>query len=164
MFLERVDLTGKAPGFVALDDFDDLREFVLVPDLPCGLPGRAALFPVVHIEPLSDGDAGRRLHLLLALDENGLDIPPFDANRDPDLVNADSGVSSGMFREEGEELLAARDAFGDGASPVVAEFDFALVEPDIVPALFEVELDAGRQLFFGVMPVTKEEAKCGDGL
>ena len=139
MAVERFDLAGKAPAFVALHHPDDLGEFGLIPLLPRRLARRAPLLPVVHVEPLDVADAGRRLHLRLALDEDGLNVAALHADGDGDFVEADAGVAGGMFREEGENAVAAGDAVGDGAPPVVAGFDLALVEPDIVPALFQIE-------------------------
>ena len=104
-------------------------------------------------------DAGRRLHLLFALDEVGLDVALFDANRDADFIEADAGVAGGMLGEERNELVAARDAFRDGAPPVVAELDLALVEPDGVPALFQVGLDATHELFVAVVPVAQKDSQ-----
>ena len=93
------------------------------------------------------------------LDEDGLDVSLLDANRDADLIKADAGVAGGMFREEGDEFVAVCEAFRDGAPPVVAEFDLALVEPDIVAALFEVGLDAADEIFVGIAAVAEENAE-----
>ena len=108
MAVERFDLTGKAAAFVALHDADDLGELGLIPLLPRRLARGAPLFPVVHVEPLDVADVHRRLHLLLALDEDGLDVAALHADGDGDLIAADAGVAGGMLREEGDELVAAR--------------------------------------------------------
>ena len=63
-----------------------------------------------------------------------------------------------MFREEGDEFVAARDAFGDGPPPVIAELDLAFVEPDIVPALFQIGFDACDQFLVGVVAVAEEDS------
>ena len=99
-----------------------------------------------------------------ALDEDGLDVSLFDANRDADLIEADAGVAGGMFREEGDEFVAARDPFRDGAPPVVAEFDLALIEPDIVSAFFKVGLNEADEILVAVVTVTEEDAERGEGL
>src|SRR5206468_3376167 len=80
--VERLDLAGEAPALVALHDPDDLGEFGLIPFLPRRIASRALLLPVVHVEPLDVADACRRLHLGLALDEDGLDVAALDADGD----------------------------------------------------------------------------------
>lgn len=70
-------------------------------------------------------DVDRRLHFLLALDEDGLDVAPLRADGDGDLIAADGGVASGMLGEEREEAVAFQNAVGDDASPVVAVCDAA---------------------------------------
>ena len=133
---ERFDFAGKAPALVALHNGDDFSKLGLIPLLPRRLACSAAFFPVVHVEPLDVADAGRRFHLALALDEDGLDVAAFGADGDGDLVEADAGVTGGMLREEGQHAVALQNAVGDGAPPFVAELDLGLVEPDIVAALF----------------------------
>ena len=58
---------------------------------------RAPLFPVVHVKPLDVSDVHRRLHHLLALDEDGLDVAPLHADGDGDLIAAYTGVAGGML-------------------------------------------------------------------
>ena len=132
-FFECFDLTGKAPALVALHDRDDFSEFGLIPWLPRCLARGAPFLPVVHVEPLDVADAERRLHLPLALDEDGLDVAALHADGDGDLIEADAGVAGGMFREEGQHAVALQNAVGDGTPPFVAELDLGLVEPDVVP-------------------------------
>ena len=156
--LELFNLTGKASAFVALHDAYDLGEALLIPRAPILLCDVAFHPPVVHIEPLGVANAGRRLHVLFAFDEDGLDVALFDTNRDADLVEANAGVAGGMFREEGDEFVAAGDALGNGAPPVVAKLDLALVEPDIVPALFQVGLDAADEFLARVVAVAEEDS------
>lgn len=157
MPLERFDLTGKAAAFVALNHPDDLGELGLIPLLPRRVAGCAALLPFVHVEPLDVTDVHGHMHLLLALDEDGLDVAAFHTDGDGDLIAADTWVAGGMFGEEGDELVAPRDSFRDRASPVVARLDLALVEPDVVPALFEVGFDTEDQLLVGVVAVAEED-------
>ena len=159
MAVERLDLSGEAAAFVALHHPDDLGELGLIPFLPCGLVPSPPLFPVVHVEPLDVADVHRRLHLLLALDEDGLDVSALHANGDGNLIAADAGITGGVFREEGNELVAAGDAVGDPLPPVVACLDLILVEPDIVPAHFEIALDAMDEFLVLVVPVAEEEAE-----
>ncbi len=57
---------------------------------------RAAFFPflpVVHVEPLDVADAGGRIHLGLALDEDGLDVAAPRADGDGDLIEAHAGIA-----------------------------------------------------------------------
>jgi len=109
-------------------------------------------------------DVHWRLHLLLALDENGLNVAALDADGDGDFISADSRVAGGMLREEGDELVTAGDAVGDPFLPVVARLDLVLIEPDIVPALLQVGFDATNQLFVLIVAVTEEEAKRSEWL
>jgi hypothetical protein len=164
MFFESLDFAGKAPALLALHDADDLGKFGLIPFLPRRLARVALLFPVLHVEPLDVADAGRRPHLLLALDEDGLDVAAFGADGNGDLVKADAGVTGGILRKERHELVAARDALRDRAPPVVSEFDLALVEPDIVPTHFQVGLDAADELFVAIVAIAEENPEGGDGL
>ena len=64
-----------------------------------------------------------------------------------------------MSREEGPSAVAARDAVGDRSPPVSAGSDLVLVEPDIVPALFQVGLDAADQFLVGIVAVAEEDAE-----
>jgi len=63
-----------------------------------------------------------------------------------------------MFREEGQYAVALQNAVGDGAPPFVAELDLVLVEPDFVPALFQVGLDAADQFLVAVVAVAEEDS------
>ncbi len=112
----------------------------------------------MHVEPLDVADAGGRLHLGLALDKDGLDVATLHANGDGDFIKADAGIAGGMLREEGQDAVAAGDAIGDGAPPFVAELDLGLVEPDIVPALFQIGLDAADEFLVGVVAVAEEDS------
>jgi hypothetical protein len=168
---ECFDLTSKAAAFVALHDADDFGEFGLIPGLP-GIqllrPSARAnffpLLPVVHVEPLDVADAGGRLHLGLALDEDGLDVPALHADGDGDFIKADAGVAGGMLREEGQHAVAAGDAVGDISPPIVAGLDLVLVEPDIVSTFFEVGLDVADEFLVGVVAIAEEDAKGRDRL
>ena len=113
----------------------------------------------MHVEPLDVADAGRQLHLLLALDEAALDVSALRADGDADFIEADAGIAGGMFREEGKEAVALRNAGRDGAPPVVAEGDVVFVKPDIVAALFQVSVDAADEFFVGVVSVAEEDAE-----
>ena len=167
MAVERFDLTGKAAAFVALHHPGNLGKLGLIPLLPrfffsgAGLWSGtqatiAPLFPVVHVEPLDMADVHRRLHLLLALDEDGLDVAALHADGYGDLIAADTGVAGGMFREEGDELVAPGYTFRDGMAPVIARLNLALVEANIVAALFKVGLDAADQFLVGIVAVAEE--------
>ena len=160
---ERFDFTGKAAALVALHDGDDFSEFGLIPLLPRRFVCGVTFFPVVHVEPLDVADAWRRLHLALALDEDGLDVAAFDTDGDGDFVEADAGVAGGMLREERQHAVALQNAVGDGAPPFVAELDLALVEPDIVTAFFQVGLDAAHQLLIAVVAIAEEDPHGGYG-
>lgn len=109
-------------------------------------------------------DVHRWLHLLLALDEDGLDVAAFHAYGDGNLITADAGVTGGMFREKGQDAVALQNAVGNGAPPLVAELDLVLVEPDIVSALCQVGFDAADKLFVAVVAIAEEDAHFGKGL
>jgi len=47
---------------------------------------------------LAAGDH-RRLHILLAFDEDGLDVPALRADGDDDLVAADTGIPGGILSD-----------------------------------------------------------------
>lgn len=142
MAVERFYLAGKAAAFLALHHPDDLGELDLIPLLPRRLARGALILPFVHIEPLDVADVHRRLHLLLALYEDGLDVAALHADGESNLVEADAGVAGGVLREEGQHAAALQNTVGDGVPPIVAKLDLALIEPDIVAALFQVGLDA----------------------
>jgi hypothetical protein len=69
----------------------------------------------------------------------------------------------GMLREEGQDAVALQNAVGDGAPPFVTELDLALVEPDVVPALFQISLDAADEFLVAVVAVTEKDAERGNG-
>lgn len=166
MAVEGFDLAGEAAAFVALHHTDDLGELGLIPLLPrIGMLRRDArapllpLLPVVHVEPLDVADAHRRLHLLLAFNEDGLDVASLHADGDGDLIAADTGVAGGMLREERQHPLARQNAVRDRPPPVVAGLDLVLVEPDIVAALFQISVNAAGQFFVRVLAVAEEDAE-----
>lgn len=169
---ERFDPTGEAAAFVALHNANDLDELCLITSFPWFISAGESVFacrhravrgpPVVHIEPLDMADVHRRLHLRLALDEDGLDVAALHAQRDGDLFTAHAGVTGGMFGKEGKNTQAFQSSVGDLASPVVAEFDLVLVEPDVVPALFQIGLDAADEFLIGVVAVAEEDAERGE--
>jgi hypothetical protein len=126
MAVERFDFTGKAAAFVALHDAHDLGELGLIPFFPLGFGGGlmlgsetqatvlgsetqatllgsetqatvTPLFPVVHVEPLDVANVDRRLHLLLALDKDRLDVAALHADGDGDFIATDAGVAGGML-------------------------------------------------------------------
>ena len=53
------------------------------------------------------------------------------------------------------------DAVGARTPPVIARLDLVLVEPDIVPALFQVDFDDADQHFVSVVPVAEKDAEWG---
>lgn len=57
-----------------------------------------------------------------------------------------------------EEQVTMQNSVGDRAPPVVAEFDFALVEPKIVAALLQVGLDTEDQFLVSVVSATQGDA------
>lgn len=69
-----------------------------------------------------------------------------------------------MLGKKRKETVAMENAVSNGPSPVVTRTDVILVEPDVVPALFEVGLDAPDQFLIGVMPVAEENAHRLDDL
>ena len=60
--------------------------------------------------------------------------------------------------------VALDDPFSDFASPVVAELNLALVEPDIMPAPFQVGLNTKHQFFVAVMAIAEENAPAEEWL
>ena len=67
-----------------------------VPRLPRGAP----LFPVVHVEPLDVTDVHRRLHVLLALDDDGLDVAVqigTCVDHFTDLLDCPSTITPGQY-------------------------------------------------------------------
>jgi hypothetical protein len=57
-----------------------------------------------------------------------------------------------------------QNAVGDGTPPILSGPNAfllfgVLVEPDVVAAPFQVDLDAADQFLVGVVPVAKENAK-----
>lgn len=81
------------------------------------------------------------------------------ADSDGDFITAHAEIAGGMLREEGDNPLTVQDLIGDRAPPVVAGLDFGLVEPDIVPALFQVSLDASDEFLIGGAAVAQENAE-----
>ena len=72
-------------------------------------------------------------------------------------------AAGGILREEGDELVAVCYSVRDGAPPLIAELDLVLVEPDIVPALFQIGLNKSDQLFIIVVAIAEEDAERRDG-
>ena len=76
------------------------------------LDNRSTLSCRLLREKLVNADVHWGLHLLLALDEDSLNVPTLDADGYGDLVAADAGVADGMLREERQDPVATDDALG----------------------------------------------------
>src|SRR5205823_2008515 len=130
------DLPSKAAALLTLYHAENLGELLLIPPATVGAAEVALLPPVMHVQPLDVADAGRRLHLRLALHQDGLDVASPHPNGDSNLVKAHARIACRVSGEKGDKFVARGDAFCDRATPVVPGFDLALVEPHLVPACF----------------------------
>ena len=68
-------------------------------------------------------DALRQFHLLLALDEDSLDVAAHYGESDADFVKTDTGIASGMFGEKGKHPVVLYDAVRDGAPQMIGKLD-----------------------------------------
>ena len=101
-----------------------------------GLEDRVAcrmfFLPVTEIEILDVGNGQGRAHFFRRLQQDGGDFAAAFPCGDAQFVQADARFAHGMAGKPGQNSIAFRNAGVDGASPVVARMDVALVEPDAV--------------------------------
>ena len=149
-------LGGKAPC-LPFDPADDFEKLLLIEALEVDILLITEFPPTAQVQPLKMGDGDRAALLRNLLDQNRIDLAEM-LERHGHLVTANARVAGGMDGKKRNRQLRIVNATGDGPFPIVPRADLLVIDPDLVPPVFQVRLEPIHQFTVRIVTIGEENA------